>query len=84
MLLLTRATRRNIPEDGILHSDRRENLKSYKNNGISSRIRFGDIKFPLNIFQSSFIATQSTGIDKMLFMNVHDKHKEHLTVQPRL
>jgi hypothetical protein len=28
---LTRATRRNIPEDGILHSHRRENLKSYKN-----------------------------------------------------
>jgi hypothetical protein len=25
----TRATRRNIPEDGILHSDRREKLKSY-------------------------------------------------------
>jgi hypothetical protein len=28
--VLTRATRRNIPEDGILHSRRRENLKSYK------------------------------------------------------
>jgi hypothetical protein len=28
--VLTRATRRNIPEDGILHSHRRENLKSYK------------------------------------------------------
>jgi hypothetical protein len=27
-LVLTRATRRNIPEDGILHSHRRENLKS--------------------------------------------------------
>jgi hypothetical protein len=27
----TRATRRNIPEDGILHSHRRENLKSYEN-----------------------------------------------------
>jgi hypothetical protein len=27
--VLTRATRRNIPEDGILHSRRRENLKSY-------------------------------------------------------
>jgi hypothetical protein len=27
--LLTRATRRNIPEDAILHSHRRENLKSY-------------------------------------------------------
>jgi hypothetical protein len=28
--LLTRTTRRNIPEDSILHSHRRENLKSYK------------------------------------------------------
>jgi hypothetical protein len=28
--LLTRATQRNIPENGILHSHRRENLKSYR------------------------------------------------------
>jgi hypothetical protein len=27
--VLTRATRRNISEDAILHSHRRENLKSY-------------------------------------------------------
>jgi hypothetical protein len=27
--VLTRVTRRNIPEDAILHSHRRENLKSY-------------------------------------------------------
>jgi hypothetical protein len=27
--ILTRATLRNIPEDGILHSHRRENFKSY-------------------------------------------------------
>jgi hypothetical protein len=27
--VLIRATRRNIPEDGILHSHRSENLKSY-------------------------------------------------------
>jgi hypothetical protein len=30
--VLTRATRRNIPEDTILHSHRRENLKSYIKN----------------------------------------------------
>jgi hypothetical protein len=29
MSVLTGVTRRNIPEDGILHSHRRENLKSY-------------------------------------------------------
>jgi hypothetical protein len=27
--VLTRATQRNIPEDGILYSNRRENLRSY-------------------------------------------------------
>jgi hypothetical protein len=35
---LTRATRHNIPEDGILHSHRTENLKSYKEDGISPQI----------------------------------------------
>jgi hypothetical protein len=30
VIVLTRATRRNIPEDTILHSHRRENLKSFK------------------------------------------------------
>jgi hypothetical protein len=29
MSVLTKAKRRNIPEDGILHSHRRENLKPY-------------------------------------------------------
>jgi hypothetical protein len=30
--VLTRATRRNIPEDSILHSHRRENFKTYEKN----------------------------------------------------
>jgi hypothetical protein len=32
--VLTRATRRNIPEEAILHSHRRENLISYKPMGV--------------------------------------------------
>jgi hypothetical protein len=34
--VLARATWRNIPEDGILHSHRRENLKSYDVNFANS------------------------------------------------
>jgi hypothetical protein len=37
--VLTRATRRNIPEDTILHSHRRENLKSYMKNVVFWDIR---------------------------------------------
>jgi hypothetical protein len=33
--VLTTATWRNIPENGILHSHRRENLKSYKANKLN-------------------------------------------------
>jgi hypothetical protein len=36
--VLTRATRRNNPEDAILHSHRRENLKSYMMNDKFERI----------------------------------------------
>jgi hypothetical protein len=33
-LVLTTATRRNIPEDAILHSQYRENLKSHKSHRV--------------------------------------------------
>jgi hypothetical protein len=35
--LLTRATRGNIPDDGILHSHRREDLKSYNTICVAER-----------------------------------------------
>jgi hypothetical protein len=35
--VLTRATRRNIPDDTILHSHRRENLKSYRINILTKK-----------------------------------------------
>jgi hypothetical protein len=37
--VLTRAMRRNIPEDAIFHSHRRENLKSYE-----GRLRLKDVQ----------------------------------------
>jgi hypothetical protein len=37
---LTRATRRKIPEDAILHSHRRENLNSYKFSTLYTGINF--------------------------------------------
>jgi hypothetical protein len=39
--VLTRATRYNIPEDGILHSQCREDLKSYKIKALALRSRGG-------------------------------------------
>jgi hypothetical protein len=40
MALLTRVTQRNFPEDAILHSQRRENLKSYREASVVCRARW--------------------------------------------
>jgi hypothetical protein len=42
--VLTRTTRRNIPEDGILHSHRRENLKSYINIICSRNVHINEVR----------------------------------------
>jgi hypothetical protein len=45
--VLTRATRRNIPEDTFLHSHRRENLKSYtETDAVSETLRFLVFRIP--------------------------------------
>jgi hypothetical protein len=49
--VLTRAIRRNIPEDVILHSHRRENLRSYKD-WISLRHSFKTSLYILNIYRT--------------------------------
>jgi hypothetical protein len=49
--VITRATRRNIPEDTILHSHRRETLKSYMYKG-----RFHDMHFQFIILPLHFLA----------------------------
>jgi hypothetical protein len=41
--VLTRATRRNIPEDAILHSHCRENLKSYMH--FLNKSMYSDVHF---------------------------------------
>jgi hypothetical protein len=49
--VLTRATRRNIPEDGILHRHRRENLKSYWESLVTSYENFLFLCTSLNSFK---------------------------------
>jgi hypothetical protein len=46
--VLTRATRRNIPEDTIFHSHRRENLKSYISERVLGQERYLGDKVTLN------------------------------------
>jgi hypothetical protein len=50
--VLTRATRRNNPEDAILHSHRRENLKSYIVYITSYRNKTGEPSYGFRIFLS--------------------------------
>jgi hypothetical protein len=58
--VLTRATRRNIPEHAILHSHHRENLKSYILT-LSIRLR---LDLPSGLFRSGF---QTNNLYALLF-----------------
>jgi hypothetical protein len=61
--VLTRATRRTIPEDGVLHSHRRENLKSYihmSNYMVKLARNYGCISIDM-LFGDTYILTPPLG-----------------------
>jgi hypothetical protein len=68
--VLTRATRRNNPEDTILHSHRRENLKSY-----ISRVFYKEFEI---IMEATF---NKPGVCVLSGTNVNRKRNEELRVK---
>jgi hypothetical protein len=57
--VLTTATRRNNPEDTILHSHRRENLKSYKMGFLQSAYR--EVLVKKKIYWNIYSVQKPTG-----------------------
>jgi hypothetical protein len=55
--ILTSATRRHIPEDGILHSHRREYLISYQNRYIAKPMCYGSIMTEAEFEQATPVYT---------------------------
>jgi hypothetical protein len=65
-LVLTRAIRRNIPEDTILHSHRRENLKSYIESTIIEQSHAG-------VMCNEFAATKDKYSETFRYENSTDR-----------
>jgi hypothetical protein len=76
-LVLIRATRRNVPEGSILHSHRRENLKSYKRNRDSIEAdRFRQI--PVYFMRSSikrFLFTRGNFASVFALCSLKEEHR---------
>jgi hypothetical protein len=70
--VLTRATRRNNPEDTILHSHRRENLKSYSSQQFS-QLKFLRPEGPKQSFSKWISAAQELASNVLLNMQLVGK-----------
>jgi hypothetical protein len=69
---LVRTTWRNIPEDAILHSHRRENLKSYTLSVDTERMEF-NLNGPSNsVIHLSGFCGEGGGIDKLNAVSLAD------------
>jgi hypothetical protein len=67
--VLTRATRRNIPEDTILQSHRRENLKSYKDETVFTAFRKPNFNLLHGVpdYKEAFSSYSATGRVNIIF-----------------
>jgi hypothetical protein len=80
--VITRGTRRNIPEDPILHSRRRENLKSYTTSVMLRLYHRHEEKTckqqpQLRIYRNSATKARSTPCNRMLLLRslTHNSNK---------
>jgi hypothetical protein len=76
--VLTRATRRNISDDAILHSHRRENLKSYNYSLICASYRVGAT---LNICGNDTNLSLNVSSDRHRTFNSHHIHVRNESLQ---
>jgi hypothetical protein len=67
--VLTRATRRNNPKDTILHSHRRENLKSYNVSNISSQRAL--------VLVTANVVLSSTILASLMMKAIHTRFTQH-------
>jgi hypothetical protein len=85
MSVLTRTTRRHIPGDGILHSHRRENLKSYialTGWALWRRRNVSPVKYELDVYIQEDSSLHNRLHEKLQFLHTYcafniSRHKDN-------